>query len=178
MITLYPVTKKDFPNGKTVSYQYHSNSYYDVRMEQTASGWNCTIQLQPLAQPFEKQLVEEIFQEYKKGSESYVAKWNKQEAAVIVFQKMDWNNTLLIHDLYVEESFKNRGIGQYLMNYVKQRAHEINVRAIVLETQTSNVPAIQFYLKNGFALGGLNTISYTNEDIKNKEVRIEMAYTM
>ena len=64
------------------------------------------------------------------------------------------------------------------MNYVKQRAHEINVRAIVLETQTSNVPAIQFYLKNGFALVGLNTISYSNEDIKNKEVRIEMAYIL
>ena len=51
----------------------------------------------------------------------------------------------------------------------QKRARELGVRMIVLETQSSNFPAIQFYLKNGFQLIGLNVNSYSNEDIKKRK---------
>ena len=119
---------------------------------------------------------EEIFDPFKEGSEIYVADFNKEEAAVMVIQHMEWNNTLLIHDLYVDGRFKKNGIGRSLIEVAKKRAIQIGVRAIHLETQTSNYPAIQFYLKNGFELIGFNSISYSNEDVKKNEVRIEMGY--
>ena len=53
---------------------------------------------------------------------------------------------------------------------------EADSRAVVLECQTSNYPAIQFYLKMGFKLGGFDCIAYTNEDIEKHEVRLEMVH--
>lgn len=97
-------------------------------------------------------------------------------AGIMVIQHMKWNNTLLIHNLYVDKQFKRKGIGSALFEIAKKRARELGVRMITLETQTSNYPAIQFYLKNGFQFIGLNLNSYSNEDIKKKEVRIEMGY--
>lgn len=70
------------------------------------------------------------------------------------------------------------GIGTRLIDLAKTRATELGIRAIMLETQTSNYPAIQFYLKNGFKLVGFNSISYSNEDVKKNEVRLEMGYIL
>nr|WP_225650338.1 GNAT family N-acetyltransferase [Mesobacillus subterraneus] len=128
--------------------------------------------------PFVKRFEEEIFEPYKEGSEVYLAEFGEEEAAVMVIQHMEWNNTLLIHDLYVDDRFKKKGIGRSLIEVAKKRAAELGVRAINLETQTSNYPAIQFYMKSGFDLIGFNTISYSNEDVVKKEVRIEMGYIL
>ena len=62
----------------------------------------------------------------------------------MVVQKMEWNNTLLIHDLYVDSQFKNKGIGSKLIEVAKKRANELGVRSITLETQTSNYPPSNF----------------------------------
>ena len=47
-------------------------------------------------------------------------------------------------------------------------------RMLVLETQSCNMPAIGFYLSQGFAIGGLDLFHYSNEDLERHEVRIEM----
>jgi len=44
---------------------------------------------------------------------------------------------------------------------------------LVLETQSCNLPAIDFYLKHGFELLGLDTAAYSNEDVAKGEVRLE-----
>jgi hypothetical protein len=44
---------------------------------------------------------------------------------------------------------------------------------LVVETQSCNVPTVNFYLKNGFELVGFDVAAYSNEDIKRKEVRLE-----
>ena len=61
-----------------------------------------------------------------------------------------------------------------MIDFIKEYALNIKARAIVLETQTCNVPAISFYLKHGFELIGFDSIHYTNQDIQKKEVRIEL----
>lgn len=53
-------------------------------------------------------------------------------------------------------------------------AKELGLRAVVLETQSCNSPAIELYLRCGFTFIGLDTLCYTNEDIKRGEVRLEM----
>jgi hypothetical protein len=45
---------------------------------------------------------------------------------------------------------------------------------LVLETQTCDVPAINFYLKFGYELIGFDTAAYSNEDIEKREVRLEL----
>lgn len=50
------------------------------------------------------------------------------------------------------DDLRKNGIGRSLIEASKKRAIELGFRAINLATQTSNYPAIQFYLKNGFEL--------------------------
>ncbi|CAM5209048.1 Acetyltransferase (GNAT) family protein OS=Ureibacillus acetophenoni OX=614649 GN=SAMN05877842_11531 PE=4 SV=1 [Ureibacillus acetophenoni] len=176
MLSIRQIYKEDYPAGKKVSFQYTSEKYYEILSERTENGWIFSLQEERFETPFVKNLEEEIFETYKEGSEVYVAEIDGQEAAIIVIQKMEWNNTLLVHDLYVRPEFKKMGVGSSLIELAKKRAVELGVRLLTLETQTSNYPAIQFYLKNGFEIIGWNTMSYTNEDVKNHEVRLEMGY--
>ncbi len=45
---------------------------------------------------------------------------------------------------------------------------------IVLETQSCNLNAISFYEKSGFTIIGFDLYAYSNDDLANNEVRIEM----
>lgn len=47
---------------------------------------------------------------------------------------------------------------------------------IILETQTCNVNAIDFYRRNGFVLAGVLLADYSNNDPGRGEVRLEMGY--
>ena len=177
MLTIRQIDSMQYPNGKKVLYTYETSKFYQVKNAQTEDGWRFTLQEQSYPQPFVKKLEGDLFDDYKDGSDYYVAEVvGGQEAAVLVVQQMGWNNTLQVHDLYVYESFKKLGIGSKLMEFVKERALSLGARAITLETQTSNYPAVRFYLKHGFQLVGFNTISYSNEDVEKGEVRLEMAY--
>lgn len=176
MLTIRQIHPKDFPFGKKVFYTYTSQKYYQLHSEKAENGWSFSLKEETFETPFVKELEEEIFEPYKEGSEVYLAEWDGEEAAIMVIQEMEWNHTLLIHDLYVQSRFQRLGIGNSLIEAAKKRADELSVRSIMLETQTSNYPAVQFYLRNDFDMIGFNTISYSNDDVKNKEVRIEMAY--
>lgn len=55
-----------------------------------------------------------------------------------------------------------------------QHARSLSCRAVVLEVQSCNYPAINFYMKQGFKLIGLDTLTYSNFDIDKKEVHLEM----
>ncbi|GKV57733.1 hypothetical protein NCCP2222_36800 [Sporosarcina sp. NCCP-2222] len=178
MLSIQQIYKENYPAGKKIMFQYTSEKYYDVVFEEIDKGWTFTLREETLEQPFVKHMEEDLFEDYKEGSEVFLAEVDGAEAGVMVIQKMDWNETLLIHDLYVDAAFQQQGVGRRLMDTAKKRAVELGVRSVVLETQTSNYPAIQFYLKNGFRVVGFNTISYSNEDIAKKEVRLEMAYQL
>lgn len=44
----------------------------------------------------------------------------------------------------------------------------------MLETQTCNVPAITLYEQLGFALCRIDLCEYTNDDVRNREARIDL----
>jgi len=78
-----------------------------------------------------------------------------------------------IWEFLVREEFRNKGIGTLLIKYAVKLCKEKRARMLVLETQSCNVPAINFYLKHGFDLIGFDTAAYSNEDIGKREVRLE-----
>ncbi|MFE3573888.1 GNAT family N-acetyltransferase [Lysinibacillus sp. NPDC059133] len=120
----------------------------------------------------------EIFEDHREDIECYIAEFNGEEAGIVSFSHEKWHNVLRINDIHIDQSRQHKGIGSKLMALVKKRAAEIGVRAIVLETQTSNLPAIQFYRKHGFHLIGCDLISYSNKDIEKREVRVEMGLVL
>ena len=64
-------------------------------------------------------------------------------------------------------------MGTALINGVLEFSKFKKARRIVLETQSSKYPAINFYLSNGFYLCDLDTTYYSNNDIQKREVRLE-----
>ena len=86
-----------------------------------------------------------------------------------------WNNRLRISNILVEAPFRGMGVGRALFEQAENRAREVKARAVVLETQSCNVPAIRFYEKMGMGGGiGCDLLAYSNEDISRGEVGLEM----
>lgn len=172
------ITKEDYPNGKKVIYEYTSDQYYDLRLTEHENGWGIDLSLQDFDTPFHKYLEGEIFEEYIENIECYIAEMDEREVGIVSFNHEGWNNVVRINDFHINPSEQQKGIGSQLMAFVKRRAKQLNARAIVLETQTSNYRAIQFYKKHGFNLTGLDAISYSNHDLEKKEVRMEMGFVI
>jgi ribosomal protein S18 acetylase RimI-like enzyme len=76
-------------------------------------------------------------------------------------------------ELSIKEDFRRKGLGTLLMNHAVEVAKERGARMLVLETQSCNVPSVNFYVKNGFTLIGRDTAAYSNIDVERKEVWLE-----
>ncbi len=178
MVQIRKVTRADYPNGKKVMYEYTSDKYYDVCLKENDNGWRMDLSLKDFDTPFHKYLEVEIFEDYIEEIECYVAEVGKKEVGIVSFYHEKWNNVVRIVDIHINQAEQKKGIGSRLMALVKKRACQMQARVVVLETQTSNYQAIQFYKKHGFNLIGFDTISYSNEDIRKKEVRLEMGFVI
>jgi ribosomal protein S18 acetylase RimI-like enzyme len=72
-----------------------------------------------------------------------------------------WNQRAEIENLAVSADFRGLGIGRALVQAIDQRARrEPSARCLWLETQNLNYPAVQFYLRMGFRLCGLDETLY------------------
>lgn len=170
---------KEAHNGEKIfPYQFESKFYYDVTLRKSENGWQINLVKKEHQTPYVKNQVENVFDEYKEDAEVYVAFLNGEEAGVIVFSHIGWNRTTRIWDLYIYPEFKRKGVGTELVQQAVKNAQQNNSRMLVLETQSSNYPAIQFYKMVGFDLIGVDTASYSNHDVEKKDVRLEFGYKL
>ncbi|NHJ01388.1 MAG: GNAT family N-acetyltransferase [Candidatus Heimdallarchaeota archaeon] len=172
------IFEEDYPDNKIIPFAYSSSYYYDVEVikKDKNEGWIFKLEKKSFSKPFEKYEKEKVFKTYKEHAEYYLASGeNGKEIGLVVMGKISWNNLLRIWDIYIEKRWQRKGIGTKLLEFAENKARALNVRGIILECQSSNYPAIQFYLKFGFELSGFNLISYTNTDIERHEVRFEMS---
>jgi streptothricin acetyltransferase len=89
-----------------------------------------------------------------------------------------WNNTGFLWNLRVDVAHRGRGLGRALFERGVAWAHERNLRSIVVETQTNNVPACRFYRRLGCRLVGIREEYYTNRDLETGEVALFWAYIL
>lgn len=80
-------------------------------------------------------------------------------AGLAVLQK-SWNKYLYVYDLKVSRSLRGKGVGGMLMNGAEEIAKELGYRGLWVVAQDNNLAACRFYLKQGFAIGGLDTQVY------------------
>lgn len=59
---------------------------------------------------------------------------------------------LWVWEFGVREEFRRQGIGTALLRELERRARAHGFRTIGLETQTTNVPAMDFYARNGYTV--------------------------
>ncbi|MFD2522234.1 GNAT family N-acetyltransferase [Emticicia soli] len=110
-----------------------------------------------------------IYTEY-----SFGAYENDELIAWAICDYRNWNNTIYIDNFLIAEKYRNKGIGKQLIQAIKNKAKECACRVVELETQNTNVPAIEFYLKQGFKITGINQKLYDGENAE--EVAIFMSF--
>jgi streptothricin acetyltransferase len=175
-----PLVPADLPLLKTIDANFTSDRFLDVR--KSGDGFNLTWQLieRPLDPPFVSTdyhladyELDEIAERLRRGDGLYLV--IEAEARLIGLLDMEcqaWRKAAMLWNLAIDRSFRGRGLGTELIRRALEWARAQQLRAIVLETQTNNYPACQFYRKQGFLLGGIDDHFYSNEDVALKEVAI------
>ena len=67
---------------------------------------------------------------------------------------------LYLYDLKVTGAYRRHGIGELLIDAGMKIARETGLIGVYTIVQDNNLAAARFYLKSGFAIGGLNTRVY------------------
>lgn len=178
---IIPLPKEKW-KGTPILLKYTTNEYYDL---ETIENDEC----------FEVKMVKKKFnnpvthspEEYDFPDSLYQDHWEKAEAFGIVGENNEllacieicpeeWSNRLMVTELWVKDELQRKGIGTALMNLAKKQAKLQKRRAIILETQSCNVRAIDFYRKQGFQLIGYDSCCYTNIDIEKHEIRFDFGF--
>lgn len=159
-------------------YEYTSEDYYDLSIHHEPGGWKIELNLKPFEKPFKKTFESRFFEEFVEEPRVFAAVLDGERVGWLEVGYHKWNNRMRIWEILIKEGFRRRGIGTALMNHALKIAKEKGARALALETQSCNAPAIGFYLKYGFELVGFDATAYTNQDMDRKEVRLEMGMKM
>ena len=178
LLQIKQIFSKDYPNNKKSVFKYESDYYYDIELQsmENNNGWIINIQKKQFHLTFKKNISEFVFKEFLSDAEYYFAlDEDGTELGWICISYQRWNNIARLWDINVNEENRRKSIGKKFLEFGLAKAKEWKCRAIVLECQSSNYPAISFYLKNDFKLTGLDLIAYSNQDIEKHEVRLEMS---
>jgi ribosomal protein S18 acetylase RimI-like enzyme len=145
-----------------------------VRLRREKNSWKAEVVKKAFPEPFKKTFQSRFYESFVEEPRVFAAKVNEQQAGWIELGYQNWNNTMRVWEFLVKEGYRRKGIGTQLMNQAVKIAKEKDARLLVLETQSCNMPAIDFYLNYGFELIGFDTAAYSNNDVDKKEVRFEM----
>jgi len=151
-----------------------TTSYYYLSILHEPNAWKMELTLKPLEKPLEKRYTGTFFEKHIEELQVFAAVLNKNQVGWIELGYEKWNNRVRVWEFLVKEEFRKLGIGSLLMDSAIKAAKVKGARMLVLETQSCSVPAINFYLKQGFTLIGFDSAAYSNEDLERKEIRLEL----
>lgn len=79
----------------------------------------------------------------------------------------DWNRFCYIENIATKKEYRGSGVGTLLLYKAEEWAKQRNLIGMSLETQDDNLGACRFYVKQGFILGGVDTLKQSyNPDIE------------
>lgn len=172
---------KDKWEGTIVPIKYTTDLYYDVSVNKTDKGFTIELEKKEFSEPVthdaeEYEFPDKLYQDYWENAFAWGVLVKDELIAAIETDQELWSNRLRITELWVAEKYQKQGIGHALMEIAKEQVRRERRRALILETQSCNVNAIDFYLHEGFTLIGLDTCCYKNNDLQRKEVRLELGW--
>ena len=174
VITPLPRTEYEYFE---LHYTYTARENYVPRLSDEKEDFSVSFHREALPIPYHHESYDAMCSDWK-DSEAFGISLREGEAPVGYLEVWteEWNGRLRICNLLIREGFRGRGLGQALIEHAKKLAAERGLRCVVLETQSCNVPAIDFYRKCGFRFAGTNLYFYSNEDIREDEVMMEMVF--
>lgn len=169
---------KDKYKYHELHYTYTSDKLYTLKHKSSSDVFSCKFERTKLSAPYHHDSYDTLYEDYWQDCTAYgVTVDNEDEiAGYLEISREEWNDRLRITNLLVKNAYRNKGIGTFLINKAKEIAVSEDRRIITLETQSCNVPAIDFYLKQGFVFSGTNLYFYSNIDSEENEIMLEMAY--
>ncbi len=183
MISLRPLEFTDISNLSQIRATYHSPTI--LVLEKSGSGITTGWQLVERPIPFDKRTLYDfdaqtlaiIRQRLEQPTRTYqrVAEDEGQLVGLLDMELQEWNNTVVLWNLRVDLAYRRQGLGRRLWHRGLEYAQNAGVRAIMLETQNTNVDACRFYAEMGCQLVGLNEALYSN-DWQKTEAALFWAY--
>jgi ribosomal protein S18 acetylase RimI-like enzyme len=173
-VAIIELAKKD-AYLKEIGSPYSSTHYYEVSVLRGFESWKIELIHKPFDVKQEKSYHGKLFEDHIEEPRVFAATLHGREVGWIELGYDKWNNRMRVWEFLVQEEFRKQGIGTLMMNQAVKIAKQKGARMLVLETQTNNSNAIDFYLNFGFELIGFDLAAYSNEDTNKKEVRLELA---
>lgn len=167
--------------GTILPISYITEKYYDVIVNKSDKGYAIEIEKRDFTEPVthtpeEYDFPDKLYEDHWENAYAWGVFVNNELVAAIETNPETWSNRLRITELWVAETYRRQGIGHALIGMAKEQARRERRRAIILETQSCNVNAIDFYQHEGFSLIGMDTCCYENHDLQRKEVRLEFGW--
>jgi ribosomal protein S18 acetylase RimI-like enzyme len=159
---------------REIGSKYSTSHYYDVTVLRELNCWKIELIRKAFDDKLDKSYRGKFFEDHIEEPRVFAAVLEGKQVGWIELGYDKWNNRMRVWEFLVEEEFRKHGIGTALMNHAVKIAKQKGARMLVLETQTNNATAIDFYLNFGFGFVGLDIAAYSNEDIEKKEVRLEL----
>ncbi|PFG05193.1 GNAT family N-acetyltransferase [Bacillus sp. es.034] len=72
--------------------------------------------------------------------------------------KKDWNRFCYIENIATKKDHRGSGVGKLLLNKAEEWSKQRELIGMSLEAQDDNLGACRFYVKQGFILGGVDTL--------------------
>ena len=170
MIEIKQLKREDWENYE-LNFSYETEGYYTFDVHE----WDFKLIFHPYKTVMKKSFTDHLFGEWIENPTVFGAFESANPVGFIEFSHELWNNRLRINNLLVCKGFRNQGIGSKLIKKTEEAGKNAGARMLVLETQTCNRKAIDFYIKTGFKPIGLDLFCYTDNDPDKTEVRLEMA---
>jgi ribosomal protein S18 acetylase RimI-like enzyme len=167
--------------GTIIPIKYTTDKYYDVNIKRTVEGFSIEIEKKDFQEPVthtpeEHDFPDKLYEDHWENANAWGVLVNGELIAAIETAQELWSNRLRITELWVKEKYRKQRIGHAFIEMAKEQARRERHRAVILETQSCNVNAIDFYLHEGFSLIGMDTCCYKNNDLQRKEVRLEFGW--
>ncbi|MEO6874733.1 MAG: GNAT family N-acetyltransferase [Opitutaceae bacterium] len=180
MIQIRPLLQLDPTDAQRLIFGYTSDEKYAVQRVVRGDGWTFTLNRVRLPQPYVKRYdhvnAETIseFQRLVALGYSFGAYDSDHCVGLAIARREDWNKNYRVHELHAAQTHLRRGIGRGLVEALAANGRATGLRTLLCETQTTNVPAIDFYLQTGFQLEGLDLSLYRNTDYPDGEIMLSM----
>jgi len=165
------ITYKDF----CLLFQYSTDTYYDV-IRSNDSLFSIELVNKPYAETVEREFEGHLYADHLENPTAFGLFLNEEILGYLEVDRETWHNRLRVTELLILPNHRHKGYGKVLMDKAKAIGRTEDFRELVLETQSCNTEAIDFYLSQGFFVNGIDLSSYTNHDIENREIRLEMVF--
>lgn len=179
----YEITEleKEKWKGFPLPLSYTSEFYYDISVNRTAEGFDIPIQKKRFGKPFcslaeNSDFPDKLYADWWENARAFGVVEDGKLLAVVEVCPEEWSKRMLVTELLVGEELRGKGYGRKLIELAKELTVSGGYRALMLETQSSNANAVDFYLHEGFTLIGFDSCCYTNNDLERKEVRFNMGW--